>query len=261
MRKTLIFRIFLFIVGLILLLDGAILLAYKKVHLGTILPFLIGAVFCLSSIFSNKIQQFLSTRPRLAKLWRWGWIGLSAWLISLFAFFIYIASHSQQPLPQQKIADIIVLGSGIVQGQASPTLALRLDRAALLAQQYPQALIIVSGGLDYGEVRTEAAVMSDYLQHNFQIHPTRIALEAKSTSTELNLKNSQPILVAQQLSLNSPIAIVTSDFHTLRASAIANKQGYKNVESVSANTPLSTRYNAWLREYFAYISGWLLAEY
>ncbi|WP_228131839.1 hypothetical protein, partial [Acinetobacter baumannii] len=25
--------------------------------------------------------------------------------------------------------------------------------------------------------------------------------------------------------------------------------------------PLITRYNAWLREYFAYASGWLLNEY
>lgn len=261
MHKTLIFRTLLFVIGLILFLDGAILLAYKKVHLGTILPFLIGAVFCLTSIFSNKVQQFLSKHPRLSKLWRWGWIGFTAWLISLLGFFIYIASQTQQLQPAQKLDAIIVLGSGIVQGQASPTLALRLDRAALLAQQHPQALIIVTGGLDYGEVRTEAEVMSDYLQQNFQISPTRIAREAESTSTELNLKNSQPILVAQQIRLDSPIAIVTSDFHTLRAIAIANKQGYQNATPISADTPLTTRYNAWLREYFAYISGWLLAEY
>ncbi|MFX8461890.1 YdcF family protein, partial [Acinetobacter baumannii] len=30
---------------------------------------------------------------------------------------------------------------------------------------------------------------------------------------------------------------------------------------VAAETPLITRYNAWLREYFAYASGWLLNEY
>ena len=30
---------------------------------------------------------------------------------------------------------------------------------------------------------------------------------------------------------------------------------------VSAPTPLLIRYNAWLREYFAFISGWLLDEY
>ena len=30
---------------------------------------------------------------------------------------------------------------------------------------------------------------------------------------------------------------------------------------ISAETPLNIRYNAWLREYFAFVSGWLLREY
>ena len=61
--------------------------------------------------------------------------------------------------------------------------------------------------------------------------------------------------------MNSKIAIVTSDFHTLRAGAIAKKQGYRNFITVGAGTPITTRYNAWLREYFAYLSGWVLGEY
>lgn len=262
MNKTLIFRTILLIIGLVLLFDGAILLTNNKIHLGTLLPFFIGAIFCSYSLFAQSITRFLNCHPVLAKLWRWAWIGFTAWALSLIGFFIYISLHTAQPLPtDQKIEAIIVLGSGVIKGKASPTLALRLDRAAELAQRYPQALIIVSGGLDYAETMTEAAVMSDYLQQNFQINPARIALESKSTSTELNLKNSQPILLTYQLSQEHPIAIVTSDFHSLRAAAIAKKQGYQQFISISAETPLSTRYNAWLREYFAYMSGWVLAEY
>jgi uncharacterized SAM-binding protein YcdF (DUF218 family) len=56
------------------------------------------------------------------------------------------------------------------------------------------------------------------------------------------------------------VAVVTSDFHTLRAQRIARKVGYTRTISVPAPTPLYIRYNAWLREYFATASSWLLRE-
>lgn len=254
-------KFIMLIIGLVLLIDGAILLMYKKIHLGTLLPLLIGLVFCAYSLYGVQIKHFLKGHPKLSKLWRLGWAGFWLWAVSLMLFFIYLSCNIDDELPTQKVDAVIVLGSGISQGQASPTLALRLDRAAEVAALHPKALIIVSGGLDYGETRTEAEVMSDYLQHKFQIDANRITTEDQSTSTALNLKNSQAILAAHQLSPASSIAVVTSDFHTLRAQAIAQKQGYTQVISVSAETPLTTRYNAWLREYFAYMSGWLLSEY
>ena len=136
-----------------------------------------------------------------------------------------------------------------------------MDRAADIAKQQPQALITVSGGLDYGEKQTEAEIMSKYLQENDQIQVERILQENKSTSTALNLKNSQQILKQYHLNVDSKIAIVTSDFHTIRAGAIAEKQGYRNFVTIGSKTPITTRYNAWLREYFAYLSGWILGEY
>ncbi len=182
-------------------------------------------------------------------------------MISLIGFFGYIHFKTQQNHAENGLDAIIVLGSGITQGKASPTLAKRLDRAGNIAQQQPQTSIIVSGGKDFGEIKTEAEIMSNYLEENYKIQLHRILQENKSTSTDLNLKNSQAILQQHDLSLNSKIAIVTSDFHTLRAAAIAKKQGYRNFITIGAETPLSTRYNAWLREYFAYISGWVLGEY
>ena len=69
------------------------------------------------------------------------------------------------------------------------------------------------------------------------------------------------ILKQLDIPLNAPIAIATSDFHLPRAQAIAAHLGYSNTYPISAPTPLYIRYNAWLREYFAFISGWLLNEY
>ncbi|MEG0487332.1 MAG: ElyC/SanA/YdcF family protein [Acinetobacter sp.] len=261
MHKNKVLRSILFIIGFLLFLDGFILILFKKIHLGTILPLLIGLVFCATALWGKQINSFLDQHIKLKKIWYFGWATFGIWLISLFAFFAYIQLKSNQNDQIENVQAIIVLGSGITQGKASPTLAKRLDTAGEIAKQQSQTLIIVSGGLDYGEVKTEAEIMSRYLQQYAQIQKKRILQENQSTSTALNLKNSQSILTKHQLGLDSKIAIVTSDFHTLRAGAIANKQGYRNFITVGAETPITTRYNAWLREYFAYISGWILGEY
>ena len=55
--------------------------------------------------------------------------------------------------------------------------------------------------------------------------------------------------------------MITSDFHTLRARWIANRVGLNQVRMAAAPTPLYLRYNAWLREYFAFVSGWIFREF
>jgi len=254
-------RVTIFTLGLILFLDGLILILLKKIHLGTLLPLLIGFIFCITVIFSKQIHSWLNQHLKVKQLWLLGWRLFGLWLMTLISFFIYIHFKTQQNTTIPNLQAIIVLGSGITQGQATPTLAKRLDAAGQLANQQKGIPIVVSGGLDYGEIKTEAEVMANYLQTHFHIENKRILQEDKSTSTDLNLKNSLPLLNAHHLGLDSKIAIVTSDFHTLRAAAIAHKQGYKHFVTVGAETPLTTRYNAWLREYFAYISGWILGEY
>ena len=259
--QTKIYRLLLLITGLVLFLDGFILFLFKKVHLGTIIPVLVGIIFISTALAWHKIQNYLNQHARLRRFWQLGWIGFTAWCISLAGFFLYIHTSNTQSTTHQPVQAIIVLGSGITQGKPSAALAARLDTAAKFAKQQTHIPILVSGGLDYGETITEAEAMAQYLQEQHLISTQRILLEDRSTSTELNLKNSKAILKQHQLSPQQSIAIVTSDFHTLRAEAIAHKQGYTNVLMVSAPTPLSIRYNAWLREYFAYLSGWLLNEY
>lgn len=261
MKNNKFFLSILFILGLALFLDGFVLILNKKWHIGTVLPLLIGFVLMITTCANQKIHLFLQQHIKLKKFWQWGWGLFCIWLISLIVFFGYIQRNSQQETQVKNVQAIIVLGSGIIQGKASPTLAKRLDTAGNIAKQQPESIIIVSGGLDFGETQTEAEIMSKYLQEHDQIQASRILQENKSTSTDLNLKNSQEILTANYLNLDSKIAIVTSDFHTLRAAAIAKKQGYRNFVTVGAETPITTRYNAWLREYFAYLSGWVLGEY
>lgn len=261
MQSTLLKRLLAVLIGTTLFLDGAYLISLNKIHLGTILPLLIGLGLLIFAIFYPKIQISIHKTPLRNILWRVGCLGFLLWSTSVVCFFLYLHLATQNNTQQAPVKAIIVLGSGIENGQPSATLAQRLDQAAALAEQQPNVPLIMTGGLDFREKYTEAEIMSKYVQQKFSISPTRIWLEDKSTSTDLNLKNSQPILAQLNIQLNEPIAIVTSDFHTLRAAAIARKQGYRHIITVAAPTPLINRYNSWLREYFAYGSGWLFNEF
>lgn len=260
-RFNLMIRSFLFMVGSLLLIDGVALILQRKIHLGIVLPIIVGLVFIGHALYWKAIDLFLRRHQQIKRLWKVGWGLFLLWCLSVAWFAWQIQSNIQQQPQNRPISAIIVLGSGIEQGQPSAALAKRLDQAAPLAKTHPQALVILSGGLDFGEQKTEAEIMSRYLLQRHAVPLAQMALEDQSTSTELNLKNSKAVLTQQGIALTAPIAIVTSDFHTLRAAAIAKKQGYDQVMMVSAPTPLLIRYNAWLREYFAFISGWLLDEY
>ena len=255
-------RILLTIVGSVIMLDCIVLMTTSKINFGTIVPLLIGTIFLVHGLGWPIIHAKLDKNPVLRRIWLGLWLIFGLWLVSFLVFMYSLQQQIKrgtQDLPP--VAAIIVLGSGTVDGKPTPTLASRLDTAAQLIEQQPQALIITSGGVGYERTRSEADIMATYLAQTRDIPLDRIYQEGKSTSTEENLAYSQAILAQQGISKSAPIAIVTSDFHTIRAAAIARHQGYEQPIPVASETPLSNRYNAWFREYFAFGSGWLLQEY
>ncbi|MGE8684045.1 MAG: YdcF family protein [Acinetobacter sp.] len=254
-------RFFLLLAGMILVTDSIWLLLQDKIHLGIFIPLILGIIFLIFGLFSSSIQKILQQHPRIQKLWRTAWCIFWIWLISLLIFFTYLQYNISKSADLPALKAIIVLGSGIENGHPSPTLQARLDAAATVALQQPHTKLIMTGGLGFKESISEAEVMQTYLLKHYPISAQRIYQEAQSTSTELNLINSQKILHDLNISLNAPIAIATSDFHLPRAQAIAKHLGYTQIYTISAPTPVYIRYNSWLREYFAYISGWVLNEY
>lgn len=264
MTMMFLIRFLLILLGLIGIIDSAyLIMRYQLLHLGIVLPCIIGLIFCGHGLFWQKIHTFLITKIWLKRIWRCLWLGFFAWLCSFLSFagYLHMFLKNQQNFNNQAVTAIIVLGSGFKDGKPTPVLASRLDTSAKLASQYPNALIILTGGVGFNKTVSEASVMQRYLQEKYLISSQNLRLEDKSTSTALNLQNSKVILSNEQIDLDKPIVIVTSDFHTLRALAIAKKQGFGNVSTFGATTPLYVRYNNWLREYFAFVSGWLLREY
>ena len=245
-----------------MVVDCAILMAIGKVNFGTIVPFLLGIVFVAHGIFWHDIGMFVHQNRWITSLWYALWAVFFIWLIS-FGVFIYLLQQqikqSAKPIPA--VAAIIVLGSGTVAGKPTPTLAKRLDTAAPIINSQKNALAITSGGMGFGQTHSEANIMARYLHDTYDIPLERIAQEGKSTSTAENLANSQKISEAKGVSIAASIGIVTSDFHIIRAASIARHQGYLQPIMRASSTPLSIRYNAWFREYFAFVSGWLFNKY
>ena len=89
-------------------------------------------------------------RPRVLRWIYLGWTAFWLWLASVIIFyFLSLQSFSTPQISTPRA--IIVLGSGVENGQPSAILAERLNSAAYYAQHHPQALIILSGGLDARE--------------------------------------------------------------------------------------------------------------
>lgn len=246
--------------GLLLAADAVFLMAQGIFSLGVTLPLAIGCLLLAAGLRWETLQHWLNAHPARRRAWRCAWAGGLVWAVTVAGFWVVLArtggDAAQAPAPSA----IVVLGSGTPGGKVSPVLAARLDVALQQAARHPQAVVVVSGGVDLGETRSEARIMGDYLRAA-GLPASRIVQEEKSSSTEQNLLFSKPLLAQRGVSPTQPVQLVTSDFHTLRARWIAERAGYGQVSLAGAPTPLYVRYNAWLREYFAVLSGFVLREF
>lgn len=247
-------------VGALLLLNALVLMLQGHFHVGVLVPAMLGATFCALAWHWAAVQRWRRSCPAYGRVWWLGWSLLALWLLSVLLLWSRLFSLGLQPAEVPPVQAIVVLGSATRDGEPRPVLALRLEAAAELAQLQPQALIAVCGGIDWGETESEAEVMARYLTQRHGIAPERLVLEKHSTSTELNLQLSRPLLAARGVAADAPMAVVSSDFHLMRAMGMARRQQLPHVYPVAAPTPLDTRFNAWLREYFAIGSSWLLGE-
>lgn len=247
--------------GVLLCLDALVLLGIGMRHLGVVLPLPIGLALIGLAKRGPQWQRWLAQARWRQHLWRAACLGGGLWLASLLLFFLQIAQAGHADPQARPPGAIVVLGSGTARCRPSPTLRLRLERALTLARQHPQARVVVSGGIDAGLGCTEAAVMAGYLGRR-GLPEERLLLEARSTSTHENLVFSRPLL--EQAGLDprrTAILVVTSDFHVPRSLRIARRAGYAQVSAAGADTPAWLRWNAWLREYFAFASSLALGEF
>lgn len=145
---------------------------------------------------------------------------------------------------------VVVLGAGVNGTEPSLSLHNRLEAALDFLEKAPGAVAIVSGGQGPGEMISEAECMRQWLEAR-GVAPERIIMEPAATNTYENLKFSFDLIAEREGEYPDGVAIVSSEYHLLRAKLQAKKLGVENCAGVAAKTTLPVlRTNYFMREAF-----------
>ncbi len=163
---------------------------------------------------------------------------------------------------------VIVLGARVRGTKISNSLKQRLDRAIQYSEEYPNTVLVLSGGRGPGEDISEAMAMCEYLQYN-GVPADKLLIEDRSCDTVQNIEFS--IAEIERLEYNRAqaarahlrefyrerldgdtirIGILTSNYHIFRAESIARKMDIETV-GVAAPCDRILAVHLWIREAFA----------
>lgn len=147
---------------------------------------------------------------------------------------------------------LIVLGAQVDGRRVTDSLRRRLDRAEKYLKEYPETIVIVSGGMGNQEEIPEAEAMEGYLLEK-GIEGKRILKENRSRTTKENLIFSRAYIE----DMDRPVGIVSNNFHLYRAVCYARKAGYGHPCPLAADCRLLLLPNYMTREFFAVWKMWL----
>ena len=166
-----------------------------------------------------------------------------------------ILTTASEPTPAA-LDEVIVLGAQVrADGSPSTVLRYRLDTAVDYLRDNPTTRVVVSGGKGPNELCTEAEAMARYLESK-GVDASRIVPEDASTTTVENLRYSKALLG----SADDEVGIVTNDFHVLRATRIAARQGYAHAHGIAAPSDAWYVPNNVLREVMGVVKDALLGN-
>ena len=166
--------------------------------------------------------------------------------------------HQMHAQGEDNLDYVIVLGARVRGAKISNSLKQRLDRAIEYSEEYPNTVLVLSGGKGPGEEISEAACMYDYLTAH-GVEPGRLILEDQASNTAENFAFSWELLTEAGVDpAEGRVAVVTNDFHIARAELIAAREGYGDVAGIPAPLPwVHLEINYTLREAFAMVKTFL----
>jgi uncharacterized SAM-binding protein YcdF (DUF218 family) len=223
----------------------AMLVQTTNMDMGLAVFFLLGAMFFVL-FFKYDVAIYLFKKYKKTTL-------TTVLILVLFAAtletLILLSANTDPEKVSGKIDTILILGGGTKNNRPGAVLKSRLDQALAYAENHPDVTFIVSGGLGFGKTTSEGTIMKNYLMEN-GIHPERITIEEKATSTYENL-----LYTKEMIQPDDQVLIVTSDFHLFRTKMIARRVG---VEAEGLGSPLriSSIPQAHVREYMAIIKSY-----
>lgn len=239
-------RIAVLLIGLAVLIDGAVLLIVNNFNIGNVLTVLLGGAFLVYGAFYQRIND---TFPAWLK------IGCVLLLVLILVFVLFLLIYGLTDTVTYDEDAIIVLGAGLRGDVPSLTLSKRLDAAVAYHRENPAALIVVSGGQGPQETVSEASAMERYLIEK-GVPQDRIIKEERSTSTYENFAYSK-VLLDEHFKGDYRVAFITSEYHIYRAGGIAATTGIDTDAHLHSPTRADAILPSTLRESLAVIKFWI----
>lgn len=237
----------------VLLLWNALIVWRRESHsLANLLTLFLGIMIMIAPLFSKLLTTIL---PKPFDF------GLNVLGILLFSyvlvwFYNYLTMLVLYQFNRPKFDQdyIIVLGSGLLNGDQVPPLLQQRIQRGLSFQRQQQAVtgkiatMIFSGGQGPDETVPEGVAMRQYALAQ-GLAPEQAIAEPRSRTTLENMRFSKQIITQHGPKLAQTI-FVTNNYHTFRAGLYAREVGLK-ADGLGAHTAHFFLPNAVLREYVA----------
>lgn len=233
---------------LFLLYAGITVLRRESRTLGNALALVAGIGLILLPSTLGWLAPSDVVRDDAAYLMRYA-VHLSAVLVVVyfgFAFAAFMIASLLYRWRRSRVVPeaVIVLGSGLIDGQVPPLLAARLQRGLQAQADFGGApRLIPSGGQGDDEPRAEGDAMREYLiAHGAD--PAAVVAETESRTTAENLRFSRKLLSEP----DAPVVVATSSYHVFRAALLTRALGMR-AQVVGAPTAWYYVPSAVLREF------------
>jgi uncharacterized SAM-binding protein YcdF (DUF218 family) len=160
--------------------------------------------------------------------------------------------------PASENADyVIVLGARVRKDGPTVDFKARIEAGYRYAHDNERVMIITTGGKGDDEHMAEALVARNYLM-NMGIPEARILYEDRSTNTQENIENSRMLIEGRgDDPETAKIIIVSASYHLCRARFIADRMGFRNVETLGSNGLMILMPHYYTREFFALIKDFV----
>lgn len=165
--------------------------------------------------------------------------------------------------PNEEPRYIVVLGTTVYEDGPCYLLRQRLKEAVKWADIYENATIVVTGGQGETEPFTEGTEMKRYLVEELGVSEDRVLVEEASMNTYENMKFTGKLLEKEDEKFSyeeTPVLVVTNNFHMYRSIKIAEKAGYSNVAGAPAGTYIFLFPHYMVREFCAILKNLALGR-
>lgn len=230
------------------------LIIYKIVVNFTPFFLLTGTFFILFGMFKIKVKRN-NLNKNLKIVIRF----INVFLILLLISFVLVEggmAYNAAVNDNKKPDYVMLLGCGIYGKNMLLPQYQRAETGLEYIKKHPEVKVIVSGGKGSGEAISEAEAYKVFLV-NHGVKAENIIKEEKSKTTMENMKYTRDILKKIDGRENIRIAVVTSNYHILRAKFLAERCGFK-AEGIPAPVSALLLPNFSVREYFGVIKSFFL---